>query len=655
MNLKSLKKVKFTPYLHILVIIYIVIIFAWFKEARILATGEEGLLFYSPERIAAKFLSPWLDVGLGVSGPSFLPGATFFVYLIILDNFFTPWLSQAVIFLLLFIGGGVGMYLLAKELVSGKKHLWFIISLFYSFNLYSMVQVWNRFLTPTMFAWSFLPWFLLLFIKWFESGSFKWLIFWLISSLVFSNAFSISTLVITLWTPVLLWIVFKLIVDRQRFITYSTRTLIGIVLWLLTNIWWIYPFFSVGSTFFSEIFSWRDNFDTIMGVSNALRFWNYLVLYHDPAMAISGPWMTWYHLPITLLIAWLVFLIVILGITKSRRQKNFFYFLTLGFLALFVIKGTKPPLGVEFYGWLFKNIPQMGILRNPYEKFGITWLLPYSFFFGFGIDWVIRRFKKGGNYIATLFIVLTCGILVWPIWTGQAFTKDVRVVVPDYYEQANRLLNSKGGDGRLLMLPLIPGDAAKYTWGYGGIEASDFLFDKTSISRIFRNDLIDKKYWELYERFISKKKFSNILDETNVDYLVLRYDLDKASGASASSEVAKILDSNRDFEKIGEFDKIVVYEYLKKDKTNLVEASGTKVPEVSYSKTSATHYKVRIRNAETPFDLVFKTTFNTLWKAEINGQTLKQHSLAYGYANSWRVDKIGDYTINVIFAVWPWQ
>ena len=83
---------------------------------------------------------------------------------------------------------------------------------------------------------------------------------------------------------------------------------------------------------------------------------------------------------------------------------------------------------------------------------------------------------------------------------------------------------------------------------------------------------------------------------------------------------------------------------------------------VSFKRVSPTLYKVKIKNSTAPFYLTFSETFDPYWKAyegNVNWfQALwkkpideNRHLRANGYANSWYIDKKGDYEMTLYF--WP--
>jgi hypothetical protein len=87
----------------------------------------------------------------------------------------------------------------------------------------------------------------------------------------------------------------------------------------------------------------------------------------------------------------------------------------------------------------------------------------------------------------------------------------------------------------------------------------------------------------------------------------------------------------------------------------MFEILGNNNASFSYQKLKSSRYQVKVSQAETPFTLVFKSTFNNLWEARINGEKISDHFLIYDYANAWKLNRKGDYTIDVVFKVWPWE
>lgn len=74
-------------------------------------------------------------------------------------------------------------------------------------------------------------------------------------------------------------------------------------------------------------------------------------------------------------------------------------------------------------------------------------------------------------------------------------------------------------------------------------------------------------------------------------------------------------------------------------------------PEVGFKMVDLTHYKVDIKGAKKPFLLVFSELYNAGWQINLDNKNVedKNHFLVNGYANSWWIDKTGDFKLDIIY------
>lgn len=70
-----------------------------------------------------------------------------------------------------------------------------------------------------------------------------------------------------------------------------------------------------------------------------------------------------------------------------------------------------------------------------------------------------------------------------------------------------------------------------------------------------------------------------------------------------------------------------------------------KSPEIEFQKIDSTKYKYQVRNASSPFILVFSELFDAGWR--ITDST--EHFLVNGYANAWKINKTGDFEGEIEF------
>ena len=640
------KIIEFKIPLFIFASVAIFISGVWFRDNKLLASGEEGIPFSDPAKMVSLYSNPWYNTGTGYPIPIVVPRVTFYGLASLVNLVFPNWATQKLIFGLLIFVGTFSTYLLVNLMVK-KDFVSTFAALFYMFNLYTMSQVWNRFLYVGMTAWAYLPLFLLLWIKYLEEKKWFWLSSLALSTVVFSNAFGHPAFLFTLWTPVVLYFFTRLVKNRFRPRRDVLNFLKGAILIFIVNAWWLYPYIKLGNSTFSDISNWKANFDSLLGVSKYFPTKAILILNQTFLFGKNFWWFGFYTNPWTTGLSILILAIVITGWVKSYKHKAWVFLTSLAVVGWFISKGSNPPFGKAFFGWLFSTIPSSAVLRNPYEKFGIVWLLPYSVFFALGLP-------KIKNKLLRIFILfLACGVLVWPIWTGRIM-KNKRVSIPDYYQEANSWLNQEAYDARLFHVPATVGDGMTYSWNYNGVEPSEFLFDKASVSKILRTKYFDAKYQSLLVSFNENTDFQRIFREMNIGYIILHKDIDASVPWGDYKKPEVVLKSARNIMLAARFGDLDIYKFDGLGQNSLFETSeGSLV--IRYTKINPRHYKVFIKGATKPFSLNFKTTFNDSWKASINNLELKEHTLVYDYANGWRIDKEGDYTIDIVFKVWPWE
>jgi len=69
---------------------------------------------------------------------------------------------------------------------------------------------------------------------------------------------------------------------------------------------------------------------------------------------------------------------------------------------------------------------------------------------------------------------------------------------------------------------------------------------------------------------------------------------------------------------------------------------------IDFHRADPTRYFVHVR-ADAPFVLVFSETFDSGWKAEVEGDEIGEHFIVNGYANGWYIQKEGEYDITITF------
>lgn len=651
----------------ILLLLSLFIVVLWFRKGLLFGAAEEGMPFYSPSTTAVEVGSVWQRDSTGFLAPTLLPEYPLMIFAKYVDLVFPRNFVQALVFFLLISSGIVGAYLLAGKIVKNNL-VGLISSLFYFFNLYAMSQVWQRAIYGLMFGWAFLPLFLFLWVKLLERKKIVvWIIVFLILQIVFSYSYSMPNNVFVFWIPAGLYFLIKIIKERKNskmVVQLMAISLITVILWFAVNIWWIYPFVKLAGSTYSGSPSLNSNLESLQGVSVNFPISQIVQLrqkfFFNTDSNKEPPWGTFYDSVLTVFVSIIGFLIVLFGLIKFRKSRYFAFLFLLFLIALFISKGTNPPLGLLFYKWLFANFTFTEIFRNSYEKFGVVFLLPYSIFFGLGVFEILNKFRRRNSKIIffTLTFLTFFVYLTHPMWNGEyVFQKYFWIEVPKYYEETNQFLNKDISDSRVLMLPTIPFHGLRYMWGYRGDEPSRYIFDKAAVSKKLMYGYYSNKYSELSAAFKDRPdQVDEFLNQFNIRYIILNNDIDwQAVGSGAPNDFKDVLQRDRKIVFVKNFGNLDVYEYKSSLTFDLFLAEGKQIPRISYERLDQTHYKVNISGATQPFNLIFKESHNNLWEARIQGRKTDDHFLIYDYANAWKINKKGDFTIDVVLKVWPWD
>ncbi len=88
----------------------------------------------------------------------------------------------------------------------------------------------------------------------------------------------------------------------------------------------------------------------------------------------------------------------------------------------------------------------------------------------------------------------------------------------------------------------------------------------------------------------------------------------------------------------------------KEDSCRLAEIQAMTVaqpPKIKVTKYNPTSYEVSVREAYAPYWLVFSDSYDPGWALYDKGEKITEHYVANGYANGWRIEKTGDYTLTM--------
>lgn len=562
-------------------VVTVAVMYSWFHYGLIYGGGDVGLPTYNSQRVLQMISQPWwTETAPGFPRPQNLTALPAYVFFAFLQNLGLPaFMTQAVIFGILLFLMGFGMYLMAKDIMKSEdRGMAILAGFFYMVNPYMMVLVWHRFTHTTFFFAASLPLLLLFWRKWIREKEFTSLIIFIAVNLIFSYMFGTLAYAITLWFLLGMYILFEIFipwVGWKKASQISASFSLGLILWVLTNTWWIIPLFFVLPSLASTQHSVGGTVSTLfaIGVQSIIPYslpgLNSFYLFQGQELG-----QVFKH-PLFLFIPYLGVFFIIMGIYYTIKKRELIFWSILFIMAVFLAKGVAPPLGY-FYAYLFEKFFFLGLLRNPFEKFGL--LIPFAGSILFAIGFLNlaiyfwRRNNLAGKAVIILSFCLFFGVYHWPFWSGTLFgTLEKRnfVEIPRYYEQTNQWIKDQNKDGNILHLPLAIAESSTYRWqyGYSGAESNVVFFTSNpSISMGFNLSYLDDALqgFDLMTSF-DQIKYREYLKELfrvfNVRFIVLHYDINwQASTVQSPKKIENILDSLpflKEQRKIGE---LTIYE-----------------------------------------------------------------------------------------------
>lgn len=664
----------------------LMLVVIWFHKGYLFAGGEEGIPFHNLGRTLSLYFA-WGGTGGGYLNQEVIPRIGMFALLKFLnDNGFPGVLVQAATFFFLMLTATFSMYLLLRQTVVDSKflkkntlykHVPLIGAIFYLLNPFSMIQIWGRGLYSQFFPFALFPLLLLLIVLGLKKRNIIFGFIFLISSLIFSPAFSNLSYVMSLWFLIIFYFLFYVSQNKKE-IKFAFFFFFYLLLgFIVVHFWWIYFY----ATTLSQVATIRSlnlehDLGTLQGVSRTYSLFTVLQLLHHFLTKAEYYGRIYYTIPFKLL-GLIIPVSFLLSFGIFKRLKSFKFYLILFLLSFFIVLGSNLPLGWLFV-MLFKIFTPLRAFRNPYEKMGLVFLIAYTPFVSIGLinlSKKIRNILKGQKTfkkisqasILITIVFLTCGVYLWPMWLGK-FAGGLKynpwIRVPDYYKEANDWMNAKQSDFKVLHLPLNPGDGARYLWDrgiYQGVDPNMFLFDKYTISihfgynKPFYNVLLER-FNILQEGFygpdpdVSQSEFRGNtfreeLEKLNVRFIVLHHDLDHEFSKSLSpQEFAYYLSKQEGIKKAASFGKLDIYQVENDPKVDLIYSTDE---DVSFERVGPGVYNITVEKADNPFDIYFLENFDNNWKAFTDGEEVYEHKKVFSYANSWRIDKKGSFMVEL--------
>lgn len=578
-----LKRVGLFPVFIIL--IPTVLTLLWFKDGNIMGTGESALPFYDLQIAYNSIKDSWAYYALGYPiniGAAAIP--SYWLFAQIQNMGIPPVLLQALFLWVVMIISGFSIYKLTKEVfpyTTGFQN--FLAVLFYWFNPFSLVNVWNRFLNNYFVFYALLPATAYLMIKGLKDRNYIFAILVGLVSAALAYALTSMAFILLLWGTIFFIGIFYFLLNKRERAFAVKFIFFSLIFWCLVNFWWLYQLFSyLQSGSFNEVantsFKTDTNYNTFFLISQKLGILidiyrlKHAEFFND---VIHFYWVKLYLFPVVAFIEFLVAGIFLLPLIVKKRNCFVFIFSGLLLASLFLAKGNNPPLG-ELFDRAFLKFSLLQLFRNPFEKIGFILGFSAAVLFAAGCFEVERLL---GGLKEKIFRILICLflLLIWgfPFWRGYVFTSaeapsnelktGFRVKVPSVYKEISDWLASQKGNFRLVVLP-IGGEGITNTWekGYSGVELTNLLLSKTSVSFNTNIPFYDDISNVLSRLILTREGSLKIMSLLNSKYILVRKDIDWKSRNMSDPGIvtAKIekLASAGGLKKVKEKENLVLWE-----------------------------------------------------------------------------------------------
>lgn len=522
--------------------------------------------------------------GLGSSPSQAHTGELPRVIISYLLSFITPasMLRYLTFFLYLFIGV-YGMFIYLRVIIfNNKKSLTYYLSSLLAASAYllNMTMVQHMYVPLEMFIVHFatLPWLLLGAHRSLSHGG-RWYLLFAVAATFSASSAHTPTLFFVVSGFLFLYVLGQIALKRNK--KLLTRSILLAAVYIFVNLYWLMPTLWYIGHHADEVVQSRihANFSEEAQLQGrAFGSWNDLVLqrnflfnWEDYDFAsgefvdLLDEWISHYRgQPLVLIISYLQFAIVLVGIGwMAMKSKSIL--LSLGLLfsisALFLANNIFPG-NLLFDSVLSINETLKESLRFPFTKFSIIYIFSVYVFFAMGFGWLLSKLKgtgaKVGAFIFSLGLIMG---MVWPMFTGNLISPNMKVDIPQEYFKMFDWFESKGEGAKVVKLPIHTFWGWTYhDWGYQGAGFIWFGIQQPTFDREFDrwNKLNETFYNQLsYALYLGDPdQFRAVLEKYKISYLVWdRSVVDPGvdGGSLNADNVSNILSDARYYQKVSSF------------------------------------------------------------------------------------------------------
>jgi len=424
-----------------------------------------------------------------------------------------------------------------------QKYIYLPACLLYSYNVFRVLGPLNERLN---LLFIFLPLFFLFYYKLLETGKWKY-VFWLIIISLFSSSMAANLPVFSIpYLLLFLYLVFYLLKNylfrkgeknqRKLKLIFKQHAIL-ILLFLGSHSFWIISL----ASYLSDLYNQNEGGTALWSATGAGTFYDHFRFLGSWAWRSGSGGNLYYPFSVNydkLLLLVTTFFVSVFSFYYwvKLKKKSFLslkvFFAVLTLLSLFLLAGSKKPLGAIF-DLIYQNVSLFRMYREPFTKF--TPLLIFSMSFGltFSLYYFFEKlktnkYKMGFVFLLSLIILLNA----YPLFTTETMpikkwdngNRDFLIKVPSYWTEAKNQIDKNRLDSRLAVFPYNP-YGLSYFWERGASFAgnmADYLFE-ARISRAWNIDktnagkiLVDIFNEENKENGFNLNKYLGFLNSRNL-------------------------------------------------------------------------------------------------------------------------------------------
>jgi hypothetical protein len=468
------------------------------------------------------------------------------LYVYILSLFLPNNLIRYVFTFLMHLLGGLGTYYLIKKLIKANKTIGQFIALagafFYLLNP-ATIQMFYTPLEAFTIHFGFLPWLILVFINFLESGKKKdLLILFIVNLLAISQSHVPTVFIVYVFVLIFISIYFLLKDFKNNF----KRIIVSLFVLFAANAFWGMPYVYSSFTSPKEIVSSKVNIlsnpEVILmnrgfgNLKDSVLFRGFSLDYGDwdknwEFKYQLEPWRN--HLfsqPVEIL-GYCLFGLTLWGIVYSIITKRFKFLPFIGiYIFSFINLGSEIPYLGAVREFLVKNIPYYKVIfRFSFTKFSTIFVLTSSIFLALGLGSFKKLLKGILALLLSFSVIFSLFYISLPVFKGNFFYNQLKVNIPEEYFQVFDYFN-KENEGRIMLLPQPSFWNWEFdTWGYRGSgiiwqglknpilhRAFDPWNSKSETYYSELNFAIDQSDQKLFQKLLEKYQISWVLIDRNI-------------------------------------------------------------------------------------------------------------------------------------------